>query len=32
MLLAPGELSAAGLSPEWRHSVEANAASIRQGL
>lgn len=32
MLLKGGELAAAGLSPEWRHSVEASAASARQGL
>jgi len=32
MLLARGELAAAGLSPEWRHSVEESAASARQGL
>ena len=32
MLLKGGELAAAGLSPEWRHSVEASAASARQAL
>ena len=32
LLQSAGELAAAGLSPEWRHSVEANAAHARQGL
>jgi hypothetical protein len=32
MLLARGELAAAGLSPEWRNSVEGGAAHARQGL